>query len=82
MPLVDSGEGRGGDDGGRARLLDEFCASVARIKRQGATSAPPGAVLWIDHPALDEALPGNGPALGALHKVVGTGPDAEHGQTA
>src|SRR6266851_612308 len=58
-----------------------LCALRARI--QALESGPgPRRVTPFGLPAVDAALPGGGLALGALHEVMGAGPDEEDGAVA
>ncbi len=63
-----------------ATRLHDLRDQIARIERGAA--ARPGAVVRFGIPAIDEALPRSGLALGALHEVAGAGPDTEHGAAA
>lgn len=61
-------------------LLRKLRDRIARIERPGGPQ--PGRTLPIGLPAIDQALPGGGLALGALHEAAGAGPDTEHGAAA
>jgi protein ImuA len=65
----------------RSALLDDLRDRIARIERGQAAVRPLGAVS-LDIPAIDQALPGGGLRLGALHEVAGAGPDTEHAAAA
>lgn len=62
-------------------MLDDLRQRIAGLERRGGTRAAETR-LPFGHPDLDARLPGGGLALGALHEVVGTGPDVEHGAAA
>src|SRR5918911_5268766 len=53
-----------------------------RIRALETAGAAPPRVLPFGVAALDAALPGGGLALGALHEVMGAGPDEEDGAVA
>lgn len=54
---------------------------VARIERSTLPpNAPPPLPFGV--PAIDDALPGGGLPLGALHEIAGAGADAQHGAAA
>jgi protein ImuA len=53
-----------------------------RIHALERSGAAPARVLPFGLPAVDAALPGGGLALGALHEVMGAGPDEEDGAVA
>ncbi len=55
-------------------MLDQLRAQVARIERSTPT---PAQTLPFGIPAIDDALPGNGLPMAALHELVGTGIDVE-----
>jgi protein ImuA len=65
---------------GRAALLEDLRARVARIEGQGGGHGRP--VISFGVPDLDAGLPGGGIARGALHEVAGAGPDLEHAAAA
>lgn len=52
---------------------------IARLEH--SPQRPNRATLPL-HPAIDQALPGGGLKLGALHEAAGAGPDTEHGAAA
>ena len=54
-------------------LLHQLRARIARIERPGS----PTQTLPFGIPAIDDALPGGGLAMAALHEVAGTGIDLE-----
>ena len=68
-------------------FLSPIPATIAHLRTQiarlehGAT-ARPDSVIPFGVAALDDALPGGGLALGALHEAAGAGPDTEHGAAA
>ncbi len=60
--------------------IADLRSQIARIER-GATPRP-DSVIPFGVAALDDALPGGGLTLGALHEAAGAGPDTEHGAAA
>ena len=54
--------------------LDRLRARVSRIERRGFRHS---STLPFGIPAIDDALPGGGLAMAALHEVIGTGVDVE-----
>src|SRR3954468_10871292 len=54
---------------------------IARIER-GHGSGAPAQSLPLGIPAIDQALPGGGIALGALHEAASAGADTEHAAAA
>ncbi|MDE2576115.1 MAG: damage-inducible protein [Rhodospirillales bacterium] len=60
--------------------LGELRARISRIGRACGACPAPAVALGIA--AIDGQLPGGGLAAGALHEVVGAGPDVEHGAAA
>lgn len=58
--------------------LGQLRDAIARLER-GAEQACGPAPLPFGVAALDDALPGGGLPMGALHEVSGAGPDREHG---
>jgi protein ImuA len=61
-----------------ARDLAALRQRIRRLEGGGAA----GGVLPFGEVSLDAALPGGGLALGALHEVMGAGPDEEDGAVA
>ena len=63
------------------RVRPDLAALRERVRaiENGGAAAP---VLPFECAALDAALPGGGLALGALHEVMGAGPDEEDGAVA
>ncbi|MGE4048794.1 MAG: ImuA family protein [Acetobacteraceae bacterium] len=65
----------------RPALLQELRNRIARIEH-GLTSVRSAGAVALDIPAIDQALPGGGLRLGALHEAAGAGPDTEHAAAA
>jgi protein ImuA len=61
--------------------LAELRDAIARLER-GSLAADAPAPLPFGIPAIDDALPGAGLTLGALHEIAGEGAEAEHGAAA
>jgi protein ImuA len=59
----------------------ELRERIARIERSHARGAPAKS-LSLGIPAIDQALPGGGINLGALHEAASVGPDTEHAAAA
>jgi protein ImuA len=55
---------------------------IARLEHNGGGPAGPGKIIPLGLPAIDQALPGGGLALGALHEAAGAGADTEHASAA
>src|SRR5215212_7597681 len=71
--------------GGRAALLDDLRAQVARIERRPVPSGRAVAATAVPFGVaeIDRVLPGGGIARGALHEAAGSSvDDAEHGAAA
>lgn len=66
----------------RAALLGDLRDRIARIERGGTLGGPPPRRIPLGIARIDQALPGGGLALGALHEAAGVGPDVEHGAAA
>jgi protein ImuA len=64
--------------------LDDLRDQIARIERGAPTGpdCPLGKTVSMGATAIDQTLPNEGLALGALHEIAGAGPDTEHGAAA
>ena len=65
---------------GRDRVVEELRDRIAHLERGGSARRRPGLPLGVE--AIDGHLPDGGLARGALHEVVGGGPDLRHGAAA
>lgn len=65
---------------GHDRVLDDLRDRIAHLERSGRSRRHGGLALGI--PEIDEYLPDAGLARGALHELVGAGPDLAHGAAA
>ena len=61
--------------------IAELRDRIARIERSHIRGAPAQS-LSLGIPAIDQALPGGGISLGALHEAASVGPDTEHAAAA
>jgi protein ImuA len=64
-----------------AALLRELRTRIARLER-GRDADRPARIIPLGIPAIDQALPDGGLALGALHEAAGGGADVEHAAAA
>lgn len=62
-------------------VLRDLRDRIARIGRSD-TGREPGRSVGLGVPAIDQALPAGGLALGALHEAAGAGPDTEQAAAA
>jgi protein ImuA len=60
--------------------LGQLRAAIARIEQSGTSDGSPPLPFGL--PDIDTALPAGGLARGALHEVLGTGPDLHHAAAA
>lgn len=67
-------------ESGHDRVIEDLRDRIAHLERSGRTRSRAG--LPIDVSAVDQHLPEGGLARGALHEVVGGGPDLRHGAAA
>lgn len=65
----------------QAATIAQLRARIARIERSHDAAAPARS-LPLGIPAIDQALPGGGIALGALHEAASAGADTEHAAAA
>lgn len=65
---------------GHDRVLDDLRDRIARLERGGRSRRHGGLALGV--PEIDDHLPDTGLARGALHELVGGGPDLAHGASA
>ncbi len=62
-------------------MLRDLRQQIARIERAHSRGTAPKSIAF-GHPAIDQALPGGGLTLGALHEAASAGPDTEHAAAA
>jgi protein ImuA len=63
------------------QTLTELRDTITRLER-GCVQANAPQPLPFGFPSIDDALPGGGLPLGALHEIAGSGADREHGAAA
>lgn len=63
-----------------AASIGALCARITRLEGHRSAASEAGqSVLTLGLPDIDEALPGKGLIVAALHGVSGAGPDTEFG---